>query len=390
MSSSEPLPKCLATSYFIPGMGQDGWSYIRIIGGETLKSGRPISFGWLPRCFWLSPPLGGPDPTIRRTGGRNPCSGMALLLLFAPVVLEAALLFVDITPGLFAIVVVSTALCVGGGRQRGLVKPSRTCPISALFARTSEGREQALIAARVLNYEEIAGCPPARTGAPVRRPDRVTPSRRRSRPHALPGRRRNFRLVRGAAAAFRQPLDALYTLFRNPARVNGLSLDLSVSFGVGDRQRPLAHQSPRQRARRGRGSGPRRPEVEILRSGEPRGRFVETFDAQSARHAIDRGEVWVAYQPKLDLQSRRIIGAEALARWTHPEKGPIAASEFIAAAEQHDRIGKLTDFVLENAISAAAAVNRKRPRLRNRGQLVGPLAERQGAGPAPPRHARAA
>ena len=60
--------------------------------------------------------------------------------------------------------------------------------------------------------------------------------------------------------------------------------------------------------------------------------------------AIDRGEVWVAYQPKLDLATRRIIGAEALARWTHPESGPIAASEFVAAAEQNDFIGKLTDF----------------------------------------------
>jgi EAL domain-containing protein (putative c-di-GMP-specific phosphodiesterase class I) len=77
--------------------------------------------------------------------------------------------------------------------------------------------------------------------------------------------------------------------------------------------------------------------------------------------AVDKGEVWVAYQPKFDLKQRRIVGAEALARWTHPEKGPIAASEFIAAAEQHDRIGKLTDFVMEQAISAAAAVNRKHP-----------------------------
>ena len=75
--------------------------------------------------------------------------------------------------------------------------------------------------------------------------------------------------------------------------------------------------------------------------------------------AVDKGEVWVAYQPKLDLKSRRIVGAEALARWTHPEKGPIAASEFIAAAEQNDRIGKLTDFILEQAIIAAADVNRK-------------------------------
>jgi len=75
--------------------------------------------------------------------------------------------------------------------------------------------------------------------------------------------------------------------------------------------------------------------------------------------AIDRGEVWVAYQPKLDLATRRIIGAEALARWTHPEKGPIAASEFVAAAEQSNRIGKLTDFVLAEAVAAAAQINRR-------------------------------
>ena len=75
--------------------------------------------------------------------------------------------------------------------------------------------------------------------------------------------------------------------------------------------------------------------------------------------AIDEGQVWVAYQPKLELATRRIIGAEALARWTHPQKGPIAATEFVAAAEQHNRIGKLTDFVLEQAVGAAAQINKR-------------------------------
>ena len=75
--------------------------------------------------------------------------------------------------------------------------------------------------------------------------------------------------------------------------------------------------------------------------------------------AIDRQEVWVAFQPKLELATRRIIGAEALARWTHPDKGPIAATEFVAAAEAHNRIGKLTDFVLGTAVAAGAQLNQR-------------------------------
>jgi len=75
--------------------------------------------------------------------------------------------------------------------------------------------------------------------------------------------------------------------------------------------------------------------------------------------AIDDGQVWLAYQPKLDLKTRRTIGAEALARWTHPEKGPISPTEFVTAAEQSDRIEKLTDFVLDQAIGATAQLARK-------------------------------
>src|SRR4029453_10559461 len=72
--------------------------------------------------------------------------------------------------------------------------------------------------------------------------------------------------------------------------------------------------------------------------------------------AIDNGEVWIAYQPKLDLATRRTIGAEALARWTHPEKGPISPLEFISAAEQHDRIEPLTEFVIDKAVESAVRI----------------------------------
>ena len=75
--------------------------------------------------------------------------------------------------------------------------------------------------------------------------------------------------------------------------------------------------------------------------------------------AIETGEVWLAYQPKVELETGRTIGAEALARWTHPDKGPISPIEFISAAEQHDRIEPLTDFVLDKAVEAAARIGQR-------------------------------
>jgi EAL domain-containing protein (putative c-di-GMP-specific phosphodiesterase class I) len=65
----------------------------------------------------------------------------------------------------------------------------------------------------------------------------------------------------------------------------------------------------------------------------------------------------VAYQPKLNIRSGRIDGAEALVRWSHPEKGEISPEEFIPVAEQHGRIEKLTLHVLDSAVRAAVAIN---------------------------------
>jgi diguanylate cyclase (GGDEF)-like protein/PAS domain S-box-containing protein len=66
------------------------------------------------------------------------------------------------------------------------------------------------------------------------------------------------------------------------------------------------------------------------------------------RGAIDRGEIRVAYQPLVRLPERRIVGAEALLRWIHPELGDIPPDEFIDVAEQSGLIGELGDFVFRN------------------------------------------
>ena len=47
------------------------------------------------------------------------------------------------------------------------------------------------------------------------------------------------------------------------------------------------------------------------------------------RRALERHEFALHYQPKIDLKTGAITGAEALIRWTHPTRGPVSPAEFI-------------------------------------------------------------
>ena len=65
--------------------------------------------------------------------------------------------------------------------------------------------------------------------------------------------------------------------------------------------------------------------------------------------AIEQGDVAPHYQIKMDVGSGRVIGVEALARWTHPELGFVSPAEFIPVAEGADLIGGLGRLILERA-----------------------------------------
>jgi EAL domain-containing protein (putative c-di-GMP-specific phosphodiesterase class I) len=72
------------------------------------------------------------------------------------------------------------------------------------------------------------------------------------------------------------------------------------------------------------------------------------------RGAIERGELGVAFQPQLDVRDGRIVGAEALVRWSLPGIGPVPPSEFIPIAESTGLIRPLTRYVLIEAIEQCA------------------------------------
>ena len=72
---------------------------------------------------------------------------------------------------------------------------------------------------------------------------------------------------------------------------------------------------------------------------------------QALRGALQRGELSLHYQPLLDIRGRRLVGAEALLRWQHPQLGAVSPAEFIPAAESSGQILAIGDWVLASAIA---------------------------------------
>jgi EAL domain-containing protein (putative c-di-GMP-specific phosphodiesterase class I)/CHASE2 domain-containing sensor protein len=349
----------IGDQFFVPGTGRMGGAYVHIIGAETLKRGSPLNLGWVP--LFLAALVVSALTLSRRSSRQQGfiLASSTVALLLGPAVPEAYLVSLDITPALFVIITVASVLGWRGYKALGLVNPISNLPNLNALRANREGREQALIAARILNYEEIVATLPPQSEAQLI--EQIVARLKVGSP--------NRTLYQGDAGIFawfadsREPfgnhLEALHTLFRNPARIADMPIDLSISFGVEvGSGRSIANRLASALVASDEAAHDglkwKYHDPESLQNASWKLSMLSQLD-----EAIDGGEVWVAYQPKLDLRSRRILGAEALARWTHPEKGPIAASEFVAAAEQSNRIGKLTDFVLEQAVSAAAQINKR-------------------------------
>ncbi len=79
-------------------------------------------------------------------------------------------------------------------------------------------------------------------------------------------------------------------------------------------------------------------------------RALERLDLEAdLRRAVDRGEFVLYYQPKVELATGRIIGAEALVRWHSPERGMVAPAKFIPVAEEMGLIHPIGGWVLHEA-----------------------------------------
>jgi diguanylate cyclase (GGDEF)-like protein/PAS domain S-box-containing protein len=85
-------------------------------------------------------------------------------------------------------------------------------------------------------------------------------------------------------------------------------------------------------------------------TGDMNARALEAMAMESRlRHALERGELLMHYQPQVELEGGRIVGVEALLRWRHPEMGWLTAAKFIPIAEERGLIGQIGEWALRAA-----------------------------------------
>jgi len=157
-------------------------------------------------------------------------------------------------------------------------------------------------------------------------------------------------------------LEGLRALFASPLQVGPHTFDTNIHFGL-DRNEGIDRLTRVNSA------------VASANEALSNGRAIELFEAKRLAEApwelslharieegLQNGDIWLAFQSQWDFAQGRVIGAEALIRWNHPTRGPIAPDAFILQAERAGRIDTLTYWVLDQAITAALDLNAIGPR----------------------------
>lgn len=347
----------LPDQHYLPGHDLVPGAFIHLIGAEALKRGNPVNVGWLPAMlisaggllFALLTPLERRFTWI--------ALGMAAALVAAKVMLMGSLVTSSVGVGLFLISAVSANV----SRNRRRFSAQRENPVSGL-PNFEALRGQApfgsatVIAAKLVNFEDLAAFLPGEGSQQL--VDQVA----RRLTLACHGTQLHHDLDGTFAwlvpyyqhSQIEEHLAGLAALFNAPLTIGELKIDVAIAFGVNDEfegsnaQRLAAALVAAEKSIRTRALWTKY----MPRQKEDAG-WQLSFHSQ-LEDALAGGDIWVAFQPQYEIATRRLVGVEALARWTHPTRGPIPPDEFIVQAEKSQDIYRLTLFVMDQAIRSSA------------------------------------
>ena len=347
--------------YVVPRHGVIPGVVIQALAAETLLAGRipeRWSGGWALCLALLLIALCVRSGPRRRRAILFGAGSAAILAL--PLWTEASwAVFLPLAPALAALAVAAAAgiaaLALERYRQRSLIDEATGLPNRVSLESDLAGQSGgSVVIAHINRFAEIASSlgPAATAQLVLRVSERLK--------FAAPGRaiyrseEATLAWIEGTEdeETIGDRVEAISSLMRAPVECGRL-VDVTLSFGLAAADtadaRHLVANASLAAAR-------------AARKGLRWGKFVEAETDETNWQlsllgeldaAMASGQVWNAYQPKLDLASGRIVGVEALVRWLHPQRGPIGPDSFIPLLEEHGRMRELTEHVLAQALEDA-------------------------------------
>jgi EAL domain-containing protein (putative c-di-GMP-specific phosphodiesterase class I)/CHASE2 domain-containing sensor protein len=350
--------------YGAPGFGQLPMVYVHAAAIESLREGPPVDAGWFLPVL-LAAALAAIYLFVRQRIIARVVLGTAILLfLVGPLGADRAQIYFQIMPALALLAAASLTRLWFNIRQslrdKGLVNAVSGQPNLNALRESAPRLVPTVVVARILNYAEVTTSLPADCEKELAEQivNRLTVGAGGDTIYQADDGLFIWLADTANDELVGEQLMALHGLFRSPVVVAGRLIDLSVTFGLDtDTSRSLVQRvsSAVVAADRAAAEGRRWMTYDPaeLEDAEWKMSLLARLD-----QAVERDEIWVAYQPKIEMASGRIIGAEALARWSHPEKGEVPPSQFIPAAERSGRIENLTAHILDSAVAATASIHR--------------------------------
>jgi EAL domain-containing protein (putative c-di-GMP-specific phosphodiesterase class I)/CHASE2 domain-containing sensor protein len=332
---------------------------IQALAAETLLSGPPpqTASGLWPLLLAMAAialALRG-EPDARRLGWLG--AGAAVLLVL-PLAAEWRLaLYIPLAPALAALAV--AALLAGSAVFATRFRESAETDggtglanIAGLEADAARLGQVSIVVARIDGFPAIASAlgPTATTALVQLMAERLRFAAGAERVYRTDEASLAWIDPQGGAS---ETLDGIAAMMRAAAHA-GQAIDVSLHFGSASGEGGEAAQVVANAALAA---------AQAAKAGRRWLAFSEDHSQEAKRNlallaeldgAMERGELWNAYQPKLDLASGRIGGVEALVRWNHPQRGLIAPDAFIPLVEEHGRAGDLTLHIIGCALEDGA------------------------------------
>lgn len=328
---------------------------IQALAAETLIHGVPFKGSaafTLPIAILLSI-LAVTAQSMRALAWRGPVAAFALLA-FVCIAQYQFDLFFPLASGLIVVLVVC-GLALGRllfTRFQGLrlVDEATGLPNRrALLVQGSRGTDTAVVL-RIVNFENLVAVLGAGAEPDVihRVVDRLRLVAARQEVFRITDRSLAFQVTGGPHLD--ETMDGLRSILLQPIEVVGRRVDVATALGVSQGETASLDQMISEAARAAEIAGDEGSFWK--RAANDVGAIERSLTLMGELdQAIAAHELQAYYQPKLDLRSGRIVSAEALVRWAHPQRGFVPPDMFIPMAEHSDRIAPLTLYVLSRVLA---------------------------------------